>query len=83
MFTLSEDEFLLAGQFIFGGDIANRAVQSDIIIVAHKVFDNSAGIIEGEGCLGADTFAFDGFVPTFQLAVALSRMKSLKSWAMN
>ena len=71
LFSLSKDKFFPPVQLVFRGDIADSAMQSVVIIVVHKGLDNPTGVLKGEGCLGADTVALEGFVPAFQLAIAL------------
>ena len=69
--AFGQDELILTGQSSFGGDIANGAVQPNVIIVPYKPIHNPPGILQGERGLGADGLAFEGFVPAFQLAVTL------------
>ena len=70
LFTSGKDEFFTPEQFVFGGDVADSAMQSGFIIMGDEVVDNPAGILNGEGGFGADTASLDGFVPALYLAVA-------------
>ena len=46
-------------------------MQADGVVMEDIIGHDAAGIIEGQGHEYTDTFAFDGFVPAFNLAVAL------------
>ena len=69
--SLGLDRFGAALEFVAGRDIADGAVQALVIIMVHKTGDDLAGVIQRQGRLRADTGAFNGFVITFQFAVAL------------
>src|SRR5258708_5922780 len=66
-----EDFFLSAFEFVLGGEVTDGAVQTDLIVMTHEIGDQSAGVVERQGHLDAEAVAFEGFVPAFDLAVAL------------
>jgi len=63
--------FVSALKSILGGNVANGAVQADVVVVADEVEDDSSGIVERERNQDADALAFEGFVPAFDFAVGL------------
>jgi len=59
------------GEFILGGDIANGAVQADVVVVFDVIGDDASGVVEGEWHQGPDAIALERFVPAFDFAVGL------------
>jgi hypothetical protein len=66
------DEFGAAFEHVPGRDIADGAVQADLVIVGNVVGDDAAGLVKGERDGDADAVAFEGFVPAFDFAVRLN-----------
>ena len=56
---------------ILGGDVIDGAVQADVVVMGDEVGDEASGVVGGEGHLGADAVALEGFVPAFDFAVGL------------
>jgi len=50
---------------VLGCDRADGAVKSDGVVMEDEVSDEAAGLVEGEGDLGADAIALESFVPAF------------------
>ena len=63
--------FVSALEAVLGGDVANGAVQADVVVVADEVEDDASGVVQREGNCDADALAFEGFVPAFDFAVGL------------
>ena len=66
-----EDFLVSAGEFVGGCDVADCAVQADVVVVMHIVADESAGVVERQGRAWPDAFGLESFVIAFELAVAL------------
>src|SRR5436190_272308 len=43
------DVFVSAIKAVFGGDVANGAVQADVVVVADEVEDDVSGVVQREG----------------------------------
>src|SRR5206468_1866339 len=56
---------------VLGGDVADGAVQADVVVVGDEIGDDAAGIVERQRHVNADAIAFDSLVPAFDLAVGL------------
>ena len=69
--SFPEDHFVVSFEFIFRGDIADGAVKADSVIILDELADKTSGILKRERDFGSQALAFDGTMPTFQLAVAL------------
>ena len=69
--TFFEYLFFAAFQFNFGGHVAQRAVQSLVIVVANIVCHLCSGLFKRQWDFWADTFLLDGAVETLQFAIAL------------
>ena len=65
------DCFVVAFESVLGGDVADGAVESDVVVVEDEIIDDAACVVEGEGNEGADAIALEGFVPAFDFAVGL------------
>ncbi len=65
------DLLVAACHLVLGSDIADGAVQADVVIVLDVIEDDAAGVIKGQGHLDANRFALEGFVPAFDFAVGL------------
>src|SRR6266487_4438973 len=57
-----EDLFLTPFQFGLGRDVADSAVQPHGVVMLHVPSHDPAGILQGQGRLGADAVALDGLV---------------------
>ena len=60
-----------SGQFVLGGYIARGAVEPYGVVMPHVGFDDVFGLLQVQGCFGADALVFEASVPAFDLAVAL------------
>ena len=58
-------------ELVVGCYIADGAVESYGIVMAYIVAGHALGILDVEGCFGADALLLEAFVPAFDLAVAL------------
>jgi hypothetical protein len=65
------DELMSSFESVLGRDVADGAVEPNGVIMGDEIGDESSGFVEGEGNLGPDAFAFEGFVPPFDFAVGL------------
>ena len=61
----------MALEFIERGYIADGAVEALVVIMFDEAGYDAAGVCQGQGSLGADTGAFNGFMIAFEFAVAL------------
>lgn len=93
---LAEDHLGQTVEFVRGCDVPDRAMQPHVVVMLDVRGDTPAGLLETGRGEGPNAFGLEAFVPAFQLAVGLrviglvrtcvipvSRMKSLKSRAMN
>jgi hypothetical protein len=69
--AVGQDVLVAAVELVLRGDIADGAVQADMVVMGDVIGDDAACVVEGEGDLDADAIALDGFVPTFDFAVGL------------
>ena len=68
----SVEDFLVAAfELIFGRDVADGAVQADVVVMLDVIKYDAAGVVEGQGRQDADALALEGFVPAFDFAVGL------------
>ena len=72
-FTVSLFEYLFLStfQFVLRGNVADRTVQSFFVVMDNIGSNLVPGFLKGECHLGANAFVLNGFVETFQFAVAL------------
>ena len=70
------DGGIVAEQAVVGGDVADGAVQADMVVMVDEIGDDAARLVEGERHLNADAIALEGFVPTFDLAVGLGIVRT-------
>ena len=56
---------------ILGSDVADGAVQADVVVVGGEVAHDASGVVERGGNLLADAVGLEGFVPAFDLAIGL------------
>ena len=68
--AFGEDDLVAAVEFVLGRDVADGAVQTHGVVMGHVIADESAGLVEGQGHVGADAIALEGFVPAFDLPSA-------------
>lgn len=54
-----------------GRDVADGAVQADVVVVVGEVGHDASGVVEGEGDFVADAILLKRFMPAFDLAVGL------------
>ena len=66
-----EDLLVAAVELVLGRDVADGAVQADVVVMGDEVGDDAAGVVERQRDLDADALALEGLVPAFDLAVAL------------
>ena len=69
--ALCEDFLVASFEFVLGRDVADGAVQADVVVMGDVIGRRAAGVVERERHLDADALALDGFVPAFDLAVGL------------
>lgn len=69
--AIGMDGFVVAEEFVLGGDIADGAVEADVVVMGHEIGHDDSGFVEREGHLWADAIAFEGFVPAFDFAIRL------------
>ena len=60
-----------AFESVLWSDIADGTVESHGVVVEDVIIDDSSGIFERERGKDADTFALEGFVPTFNFSIGL------------
>jgi len=65
------DLLVASFEFVLGGDVTDGAVQADGVVVVDIIGDENTGLVEGQWHLDADALALEGFVPAFDLAIAL------------
>ena len=62
---------VVAEQAVVGCDVTDGTVQADVVVILYVVGDDAAGILGRQRHLDAEAIALEGFVPAFDLAVAL------------
>src|SRR4051794_6926333 len=68
---LGEDHLLTTGQLVRGCDVADRAVQADLVVMRHELCDEPPRVLQAQGGLDADALSFQGLEPTLHLPIAL------------
>ena len=70
-FSVSFFEYLFVSaiQFVGWCHVANRAVQSDGVVVLDVLFYYPTSIVKGKRDAGTNAFSFDGLVKSLQFAV--------------
>ena len=72
LFVAGREDFVVAAvEAIERGEIANRTVKTDGIIMADKGGHDPFSILQAERSFGADGLLFQGAMEAFELAVAL------------
>ena len=69
--SCGEDGPVASRQFVGGGDVANRGMQPDGVVVGDVSGDQSLGVLRSERRAWSDGFGLEGLVPAVQLAVGL------------
>ena len=69
--ALVKDLLVTAVEFGLGRDVADGAMQTDVVVMGDVIRHDPSGIVEREGHQDTDAFALDGLVPAFDLAVGL------------
>jgi hypothetical protein len=69
--ALVEDLLLSSGEHVCGRDVADGAVESSGVVMLDEVANDAASFFERQGNAGADAFALERLVPSFDLAVGL------------
>jgi len=67
--TLFENLLISPVQLVCRGNVTERTVQADSIVILYVLSHNLPGVVKRKGNTRADTFLLDGLVPTFDLAV--------------
>src|SRR3954452_24425602 len=68
---LGPDRLLTTGQLVRRRDIADRAVQTNRVVMRHELGDQAPRILQAQGGLDADALSLQGLEPPLHLAVAL------------
>jgi len=66
-----EDFRLPAGQLVGRRQVADRAVQADLVVVFHVTAYDPQRLVQGQRRIGANTLGLDGAVVALQLPIAL------------
>src|SRR5688572_8623682 len=69
--ALGPDRGRAAGEEVGRGDVADRAVQTDGVVVLDPARDEGTRLVDVGGLTGADRVGLDGLVPALDLAVGL------------
>jgi hypothetical protein len=65
---LGVDLPLTPGEHVLRGDVANRAVQPNIVVMLDVALHEMPRIVQRQGFSGADALSLERFMPTFDLA---------------
>ncbi len=52
--SLGEDHRLATGQLVRGCDVADRTVKTNVVVVRHKIGDDSSRVLQTQGRLDSD-----------------------------
>jgi hypothetical protein len=66
-----EDRRGATGQLIRRGDVADRTMQADVVVMGHELRDQSPRVLQAQRRLDPDAFALEGLMPPLDLPVAL------------
>ena len=66
-----EDGFVAAFELVLGCDVADGAVQADVVVILDVVEYDATSVFERQWDLHADTVALESFVKAFNFAVGL------------
>ena len=69
--ALGEDGDILAKECVVGRDIADGAIQANSVVMFDILGNDPSGVLQRQRNLDADALALEGFVPAFDLAIAL------------
>src|ERR1043166_3229564 len=58
--ALAVNGLIVAEEFVLGGDVADGAVQANVIVMSDEVGHDAAGVVEGGGQVGGGGLAFGG-----------------------
>ena len=59
---------LTPGEHVFRGDVANRAVQADVVVMLDVALHHTPRIVQRQWRTRPDALSFERFVPSFDLA---------------
>ena len=65
------DLALTPGEHVLRGDVANRAVQANVVVMLGVALHQTQGIFQRQGRSRPDALSLERFVPSFALAVRL------------
>jgi hypothetical protein len=69
--ALNVDFLLTAGEHVLRRDVANRAVQTDVVVMLDVALNQTACIVQRQRRSRPDALSFERFVPTFDFSVRL------------
>ena len=78
LIALLKDGAMPVGKTVGRGDIAERAVETDLVVVVDEGTGDSFGVFEAQGCLWADGLLLEGTMEALDFAVALRIMRRAK-----
>jgi len=62
---------LMPGEHVLRRDVADGAVQTNVVVMLYVTLNQTPRIFERQWCPGPNALPFEGFVPTFDFAVRL------------
>src|ERR1700761_9450182 len=68
---IREDLPVATGHLVRRRDVADRAVQADLVVMRHELRDESPRLLQAQRHLDPDAFALKRLVPPLDLPVAL------------
>ena len=78
LIALLKDGAMPVGKTVGRGDIAERAVETDLVVVVDEGTGDSFGVFEAQRCLWADGLLLEGTMEALDFAVALRIMRRAK-----
>ena len=75
LITLAEDGVVTVGEAIVGSDVAEGAVEADLVVVGDEGGGDAPGVVKVQRRLWSNRLFFEGAVKAFDLTVALRIMR--------